>query len=100
MPSTLGRFGFTGKTAPPKGELIRFQSVVRPTLPTFSVAPMTAILRGEKKCWGGSASCLKISWADSGLAAVSGFMDRVTSRIILDKDPNTLLSRRMDPCRG
>ena len=48
MPSTLARFGLTGKTVPPNGLLIRFQRIVRPTLPGFSVAPMTATLRGAK----------------------------------------------------
>src|SRR5579871_2764400 len=47
-PSTLARLGFTGKTVPPKGLVIRFQRMVRPTLPTFSVAPTTATLLGEK----------------------------------------------------
>ncbi len=42
MPSMLAREGFTGKTVPPKGLLMRFHSIVRPTLPTFSVAPITA----------------------------------------------------------
>src|SRR5579859_3251767 len=37
-----------GKTVPPKGWLIRFQSSVRPTLPAFSVAPITAMLFGSK----------------------------------------------------
>ena len=49
MPSTLPRFGLTGKTVPPNGVLIRFHSVVRPTLPAFSVAPITAMLFGVKK---------------------------------------------------
>ena len=48
MPSTLGRLGLTGKTVPPKGLLIRFHSTVRPTLPGFSVAPMTATVFGAK----------------------------------------------------
>ena len=42
IPSTLGRFGLTGKTVPPNGLLIRFHRIVRPTLPAFSVAPITA----------------------------------------------------------
>ena len=57
MPSTLGRFGFTGNTAPPKGVLIRFHRVVRPTLPGFSVAPITAILLGLKKTSNGWSLC-------------------------------------------
>src|SRR5579859_4045902 len=37
-----------GKTVPPKGWQIRFQRSVRPTLPAFSVAPITAMLLGSK----------------------------------------------------
>jgi len=48
MPSTLERCGLIGNTAPPNGLLTRFQRIVRPTLPAFSVAPMTATLRGAK----------------------------------------------------
>ena len=48
MPSTLGRFAFTGNTVPPNGLLIRFQRIARPTLPAVSDAPMTATLRGRK----------------------------------------------------
>ena len=48
MPRTLGRLRLTGKTVPPKGLEIRFQRIVRPTLPSRSVAPITATLRGEK----------------------------------------------------
>ena len=48
MPSTLARLGLTGKTVPPKGLLIRFHSTVRPTLPSFSVAPITATFLGAK----------------------------------------------------
>src|SRR5512141_1276563 len=48
MPRMLSRLGLTGRTAPPKGLLIRFHSTVRPTLPFFSVAPMTATERGRK----------------------------------------------------
>ena len=48
-PRTLGRFGFTGYTVPPNGLVTRFQSTVRPTVPGFSVAPMTATVLGEKK---------------------------------------------------
>ena len=46
IPNTLGRLEFTGKTVPPKGLLSRFHSTERPTLPTRSVAPITATLRG------------------------------------------------------
>ena len=48
-PRTLGRFGFTGYTVPPNGLVTRFHSRVRPTVPGFSVAPMTATVFGEKK---------------------------------------------------
>src|SRR6185312_10920822 len=48
MPRTLARFGLTGKTVPPNGLLIRFQRSVRPTLPAFSDAPITAMLFGAK----------------------------------------------------
>jgi len=34
---------------PPKGFVTRFHSRVRPTLPGFSVAPITATVLGEKK---------------------------------------------------
>src|SRR5437588_5112997 len=57
MPRTLFRFGLIGNTVPPKGELIRFQSVVRPTLPAVSVAPTTAILFGEKNESKGCSPC-------------------------------------------
>ena len=49
MPSTLGRFEFTGNTVPPNGLLNRFQSTERPTLPGRSEAPITATLRGANK---------------------------------------------------
>src|SRR5512147_1148980 len=48
MPNRLGRLGLIGKTVPPKGLLIRFHRIVRPTLPTFSVAPTTATFFGAK----------------------------------------------------
>jgi hypothetical protein len=48
IPRTLGRFGLTGKTVPPKGLVTRFHSTVRPTLPCVSVAPITAMVRGAK----------------------------------------------------
>ena len=35
-----------GKTVPPKGLVIKFQSRVLPTLPGFSVAPITATVLG------------------------------------------------------
>lgn len=47
IPSTLGRFEFTGKTVPPKGLLSRFHSTDRPTLPARSEAPTTATLCGR-----------------------------------------------------
>src|SRR5215471_18251598 len=48
MPSTLSCFGFTGSTAPPKGLLIRFETIARPTLPGRSLAPTTATFLGRK----------------------------------------------------
>ena len=48
IPSTLRRFGLTGKTVPPNGLLIRFRTSVRPMLPVLSVAPMTAMFWGAK----------------------------------------------------
>src|SRR5208337_2346038 len=48
IPSTLRRFGLTGKTGPPNGLFIRFQTIVRPMLPAFSVAPVTAMFWGVK----------------------------------------------------
>ncbi len=48
MPSTLSRFGFTGKTVPPNCVWTMFHSTVRPTLPGFSVAPITATFLGLK----------------------------------------------------
>src|SRR5215218_6301429 len=43
-----GRVGFTGYTVPPNGFDSRFHRIVRPTLPAFSVAPITAIDEGWK----------------------------------------------------
>ena len=48
IPSTLDRLGFTGKTVPPNGLLIRLRKSVRPTLFGDSVAPMTATVEGAK----------------------------------------------------
>jgi hypothetical protein len=48
IPRMLGRFGLIGRTVPPNGLLMRFQRMVRPTLPAFSVAPTTATVPGEK----------------------------------------------------
>ena len=48
MPSTLGRLGFTGYTVPPNGLPIRFHRIDRPTLPAFSLAPITATALGAK----------------------------------------------------
>src|SRR5688500_5922652 len=48
IPSTLPRFSFTGNTVPPNDVLIRFHRIVRPTLPSRSVAPTTATLCGAK----------------------------------------------------
>ncbi len=56
MPSTLARFGFTGYTVPPNGELMRFHNVVRPTVCGVSVAPITATDCGLKKTSSGYRS--------------------------------------------
>ena len=42
MPSTRARFRFTGMISPPKFPAFRFSISVRPTLPSASVAPITA----------------------------------------------------------
>ena len=68
IPSTLGRFGLTGKTVPPNGLLIRFHSSVRPTLLGVSVAPITATFRGAKITSSGWRSCRSTSWARSVVA--------------------------------
>ncbi len=60
-PSTLARLGLTGKTVPPKGLVTRFQRIVRPTLPAFSVAPMTATLLGAKNTSKGRPSARTMS---------------------------------------
>ena len=76
MPRTLGRFGLTGKTVPPKGFEIRFQRIVRPTLPSRSLAPITATVSGANMA---SNGCGVSAWRRSydgsfcgaGCAAVS-----------------------------
>jgi hypothetical protein len=65
MPSTLGRLRLTGKTVPPKGLLMRFHRIVRPTLPTFSVAPITATFCGAKK----GANDARVNWRISLLGS-------------------------------
>src|SRR5437764_4143979 len=46
-----------GKTVPPNGLDIRFQRIVRPTLPGVSVAPITATVWGEKNTFRGELFC-------------------------------------------
>lgn len=46
-PHTSARFAFTGNTAPLNDR--KFSQIARPTLPSRSVAPMSAMLRGWKK---------------------------------------------------
>ena len=58
IPSTLRRFGLTGKTVPPNGLLIRFRTSVRPMLPVLSVAPMTAMFWGAKSASAGGSKAL------------------------------------------
>src|SRR5436190_647203 len=71
IPSTLLRFGLMGNTVPPNGVLIRFHNVVRPTLPGFSVAPITAMFRGVKKTSSGCTPCSRTEdgLPDAGLLA-------------------------------
>jgi len=53
IPSTFDRFGLTGNTVPPNGLPIRFQRSVRPTLPAFSLAPITATDFGSNRASSG-----------------------------------------------
>src|SRR5579863_8042528 len=79
MPRTLTRFELTGYTVPPKGLLIRFQSILRPTLPAFSVAPMTATDLGEKN------TCKALNSAVDEMAIkyqLSGLSSRVPSKFV------------------
>src|SRR5438309_10351855 len=68
-PRTLGRLGLMGKTVPPKGLVIRFQRMVRPTLPAVSVAPMTATVRGAKNTLRG-----ELFWSTALREAFDGLM--------------------------
>ena len=61
----LERFGLIGKTVPPNGLLMRFQESVRPTLPSFSVAPTTATEVGLKKASRGLRAAPRTSLARS-----------------------------------
>src|SRR3954468_12913972 len=65
MPRTLPLLALTGKTVPPNGLVIRFQRTVRPTLPSRSVAPTTATLRGEKKPCSGCRMSPRKRFADA-----------------------------------
>src|ERR1035441_752804 len=56
-PNPPGRLGLTGYTGPPNGLVTRFHSTVRPTVPGFSVAPMTATVLGEKNT---SSGCFRL----------------------------------------
>src|SRR5215203_297560 len=67
MPSTFGRRELTGKTVPPNGLLTRFHMIVRPTLPSLSVAPITATVSGRKMASNCSRSYPRTSWAGSAL---------------------------------
>src|SRR5512142_729910 len=62
----FGRLGLTGKTVPPNGLLMRFQRIVRPTDPSFSVAPMTATDCGLKIASSGRLPTPSTSRARSG----------------------------------
>src|SRR3990172_5385148 len=70
MPRMLSRLGLTGRTAPPNGLLIRFHRTVRPTLPFFSVAPMTATDRGRNSGSSGGRLERRTSDAWSGASEV------------------------------
>ena len=80
MPRMLGRFGLIGRTVPPNGLLMRFQRTVRPTLPAFSVAPMTATDCGRKSGSRGWREARRTSDALSGapLRRASGGWETVT----------------------
>jgi hypothetical protein len=47
---------------PPNGLLIRFQRIVRPTLSSFSDAPMTATVFGAKIASSDEAGLFDASW--------------------------------------
>src|SRR6476660_465400 len=53
-----------GNTVPPNGLDIRFHRMVRPTLPEFSVAPITATFLGEKNTFRGELFCSTALRAD------------------------------------
>lgn len=79
MPSTLGRFGFTGTTVPPNGWVRTFHISVRPTVPGLSVAPITATRRGEKIASSPGRSSGRMSLAGSSriAGAAAGFASDV-----------------------
>src|SRR5207253_224878 len=64
FPRILARLGLIGNKAPPKELFIKFQSTVRPTLPGFSVAPITATAVGLKKTSKACRRGRRISWAE------------------------------------
>src|SRR5690242_17522390 len=102
-PSTLGRFGFTGHTGPPKGLAMRLLRTVQPTLPTRSDAPMTATDPGVKMGASGLRRTLTKSCAGSMMTGVSddggGAMEAIVgSAPYKSVSGRTLLPRK--PCRG
>jgi hypothetical protein len=60
---------------PPKGLLIRFHSTVRPTLPSCSVAPITAMLFGAKIARSASRSKCSTSSVRSATSPGLGVAD-------------------------
>lgn len=54
----------------------RSSGLVRPTLPAFSVAPMTATVAGEKNTSSGRRSAWRMSWAGSAVGLSVRFMCR------------------------
>ena len=59
---------------PPNGLLIRFQRTARPTLPCFSVAPITATVAGAKIASSGRAVSDSPSEPSERVEAVAGIM--------------------------
>src|SRR5215207_6919330 len=82
MPSTFGLREFTGKTVPPNGLLTRFHMIVRPTLPSRSLAPITATASGRKMASNCCRSYPRTSWAGSAL--LDRFIVTPSSLLALD----------------
>ena len=67
---------------PPNGVLIRFHSTVRPTLPGFSVAPISATDSGSKNTSSGCSRGRRISCTESPPGFFSFFMCVSSSRVM------------------